>query len=82
MIILFRQTKLWSVVQGIEAKPDVRDPTFEAWEEKDLAAQLEIMSHLDDQQADIIQKFETSHEMWMDLQNEIEQTINGNHVMT
>ena len=46
MIILFRQTKLWSVVQGIEAKPDVCDPTFEAWEEKDLATQLEIMSHL------------------------------------
>ena len=46
MIILFQQTKLWSVVKGIEAKLDVRDPTFEAWEEKDLATQLGIISHL------------------------------------
>ena len=82
MIILFRQTKLWSVVQGIEAKPDVRDPKFEAWEEKDLAAQLEIMSHLDDQQADTIRKFETSHEMWTDLRNEFEPKTDGNQVMT
>ena len=59
-----------------------RNETFKAQGEKDLVTQIEIMSHLDDQQADIIQKFETSHEMWMDLQNEIEQTINGNHVMT
>ena len=41
MIILFRQT-----IGGIEAKPNVRDPTFEAWEEKDLATQLGIISHL------------------------------------
>ena len=82
MIILFRQTKLWSVVQGIEAKPDVCDPTFEAWEEKDLATQLEIMSHLDDQEVDTIWKFEASHEMWIDLQNEFEPKTDGNQVMT
>ena len=82
MIILFRQTKLWSVVQGIEAKPDVRDPTFEALEEKDLVAQLEIMSHLDDQQFSTIRKFETSHEMWTDLRNEFEPKTHGNQVMT
>ena len=54
MIILFQQTKLWSLVQGIETKPNVRNPTFEPCEEKDLPRQLEIMSHLHDQQADII----------------------------
>ena len=63
-MMLFHQTKLWSVVQGIETKPDVCDPTFDAWEEKVLAAQLEIMSQLDDQEAITIRKFETSHEMW------------------
>ena len=71
-----------SVVQGIEAKPDVRDPTFEAWEEKDLATQLEIMSHLDDQQANTIRNFETSHEMWTNLQNEFKPKTDGNQVMT
>ena len=63
MINLFRQTKLWSVVQGIETKSDVHDPTLEAWVEKDLGTQLEIMSHIDNQQANTIRQFKTSHEM-------------------
>ena len=72
MINLFRQTKLWSVVQGIETKSDVHDPTLEAWVEKDLGTQLEIMSHPNDQQADIIKNSKHEHKMWMDLQYEFE----------
>ena len=47
-----------------------------------MVAQLEIMSHIDNQQANTIRQFKTSHEMWTDLQNEFEQKTDGNQVMT
>ena len=82
MTLLFKQAKLWKIVDGSEEKPEEDDLTFETWEEKDLAAQLEIMTHLEDQQADSIRKCKTSHEMWNELQNEFEPKTDGNQVMT
>ena len=55
---------------------------YETWEEKDLAAQLEIMAHLEDQQADTIRKCTTASQMWKDLQSEFEPKTDGNQVMT
>ena len=40
------------------------------------------MCHIDYQPADTIRKFETSHEMWIDLQNEFEPKTDGSQVMT
>ena len=48
MTLLFKQLKLWVVVEGIEIQPNTLNPNYLAWEEKDLAAKLEIMSNLED----------------------------------
>ena len=56
----------------MEQKPNQCEPTFKAWEEKNLTTQLEIMSHLDNQEADTIRKYETSNEIWTHLKNELE----------
>ena len=58
------------------------DPNYPAWEEKDLAAKLEIMSNLEDQQADAIRNSVIANAMWIDLKNEYEPTTDGNQVMT
>ena len=49
---------------------------------KDLAAQLEIMIHLEDQQPDTIRKYTAASEMWKDLQSEFEIETDGNQVIT
>ena len=79
MTLLFKQEKLWNIAEGTEEKPESDDET---WEEKDLAAQLEIMTHLEDQQANTIRKCKTSSETWKKLQSELEPKTNGNQVMT
>ena len=49
MTLIFKQLKLWAVVEGKETQPTTTDSNYVAWEEKDLAAKLEIMSNLEDQ---------------------------------
>ena len=82
MTLLFKQLKLWAVVEGTETQPNTLNPNYPAWEEKDLAAKLEIMSNLEDQQADTIRNCSTANAMWIDLKNEFEPTTDGNQVMT
>ena len=82
MTLLFKQLKLWVVVEGKETQPNTLNPNYPAWEEKDLAAKLEIMSNLEDQQADVIRNCSTANAMWIDLKNEFEPTTYGNQVMT
>ena len=48
MTLIFKQLKLWAVVEGKETQPTTTDSNYVAWEEKDLAAKLEIMSNLED----------------------------------
>ena len=82
MTLIFKQLKLWAVVEGKETQPTTTDSNYVAWEEKDLAAKLEIMSNLEDQQADVIRNCCTANAMWIDLKNEFEPTTDGNQVMT
>ena len=82
MTLLFKQLKLWAVVEGTTMQTNTVDPNYPAWEEKDLATKLEIMSNLEDQQADTIRNYRSANTMWIDLKNEFEPTIDGNQVMT
>ena len=82
MTLIFKQLKLWAVVEGTETQPNTLHQNYSAWEEKDLAAKLEIMSNLEDQQADAIRNCCTANAMWIDLKNEFEPTTDGNQVMT
>ena len=50
MNFLFKELKLQEVVEGTKGQPNMLDPNYPAWEEKDLAAKLEIMSNLEDPQ--------------------------------
>ena len=79
MTLQFKQEKLWSIVEGTKEKPESDDET---WEEKDLVSWLEIMTHLENQQANTIRKCKTSSETWKKLQSELEPKTNGNQVMT
>ena len=63
-------------------QPNMFDPNYLAWEEKDLAAKLEIMSNLEDQQANAMRNFNTANTVWIGLKNEFEPTMDGNQVMT
>ena len=49
MTLIFKQLKLWAVVEAKETQPTTTDSNYVAWEGKDLAAKLEIMSNLEDQ---------------------------------
>ena len=46
MTLLFKQLKLQVVVEGTETQPNMLDPNYPKWEDKDLVAKLEIMSNL------------------------------------
>ena len=70
MTLIFKQLKLCAVVEGRETHPTTLDPNYLAWEEKDLAAKLEIMSNLEDQQADVMRNCCTANAMWINLKNE------------
>ena len=82
MTLIFKQLKLWTVVEGKETQPTTTDSNYAAWEEKDLAPKLEIMSNLEDQQADAIRNCCTANAMSIDLKNKFEPTTDGNPVMT
>ena len=82
MTLLFKQLKLWVVVEGTETQLNTSDPNYPAWEEKDLVARPEIMSNLEDQQVDAIRNCCTANTMWIDLKNKFEPTIDRNQVMT
>ena len=69
MTLIFKQLKSWAVVEGKETQPTTTDSNYVAWEEKDLAAKLEIMSNLEDQQAEVIRNCCTANAMWIDLKN-------------
>ena len=46
--VTLQTNKAVEIIDGSEENPEEDDITFETWEEKDLPAQLEIMTHLED----------------------------------
>ena len=73
MTLILKQLNLWAVVEGKEAQPTPLDPNYHAWEEKDLAIKLEIITNLEDQQADAIKNCCTANAMWIDLRTNLNQ---------
>ena len=64
------------VVEGTVTQPNSLDLNYLAWEDKDLATKLDIMSKLEDQQTDAIRNCCTANAMWIDLRT------NSNHLQT
>ena len=65
MTLLFKQLKLWVVVEYTYMQTNTTNPNYPAWEEKDLAAKLEMMSNLEDQQVDAIRNCRSTNAMRM-----------------
>ena len=63
-------------------QPNSLDLNYLAWEDKDLATKLKMMSNLEDQQANTIKYYNIANTMWIDLKNEFDPTTDGNQVMT
>ncbi|MCO5565027.1 hypothetical protein L7F22_018697 [Adiantum nelumboides] len=76
MELLLQRAQLWDVViGGAENAPPTTDAAGLArWQQKDLAARMEIIIHLGDRQVQLVRALSTSNAVWKLLRSSYEHT--------